>query len=309
MTMQKYKNILVYVDPEQETQRALAQAVNIIEMQQGGKITLFLCCHNDMHDINPLRSIEEKTAIHLDGVKKYEKWLLALSTPYTQKNIDIQNVIVYDNKPVEATIAEVLKNTNDILIKSAHKHSKFSTFFFTPDDWKLLRKCPCSILLVKNHEWQKNGQIICALDSHNMKEPEALLNHLIIDEAKSLASIFNLNIHLVNAYPSTPINITLNIPEFNPVEYTEKIKIEHQKMLLSYSNKYDIPPQNNHLRQGIPEHVISDVAKEINADLVIIGSLAHPGLIGSLLGHTSEQVLDDLNCDLLALKSEDFESP
>ncbi|MCK5818791.1 MAG: universal stress protein UspE [Psychromonas sp.] len=304
--MQKYKNILVYVDLEQETQWALARAANIIKIQQGGKITLFLCC--DKLDIRPLRSVEEQSAIHLVTVKKNEEWLLALSTPYTQKNIDIQNVIVYDNHPIEAVIIEVLENGHDIIIKSTQQNYKFIDFLFTPAGCHLQRKCPSPILLVIEHDWQKKGNLLCALNSYCMNDSGAVLNNLIIDEAKSLASIFNFNIHLVNAYPITPISLALNAPGFHPIEYCHKLKLEHQKILLEYANKYEIPDQNIHLHQGNPEDVISDTAKEINADLVIIGSQGHPGLIGYILGHTCEQVLDDLHCDLLTLHSKDFES-
>ncbi len=301
--MQKYKNILVYIDPEQKTQLALTRAASIIEKQQGGKITLFLCCNNSN------LSLKDPTAQHDETIKKNEQWLLELSKPYTEKNINIQNVILFHHSPFEASIIEVLKNTHDLLIKSTHQHSMLGAFLFTPDDWNLLRKCPCPVLLVKTHHPQKNGNILCALDAKKQNDKKDLLNDLLIEEAKSLASIFTLNIHLVNAYPTPPANITIELPELNHIEYADKLKKAHQKTLLTYTKKYDLAPQNIHIEQGIPEHVIANVANEINADLVIIGSLGDSGLLANLLGHTSEQVLDDLNCDLLTLKSEDFESP
>jgi len=301
--MQKYKNILVYIDSDQKTQLALTRAMSIIEKQQSGKITLFLCCSDSS------LPLINHTAKHDDTIQENEQWLQALAKPYKETNINIQNVIVFHNSPFEATIIEVLKNTHDLLIKSTHHHSKLSDFLFTSDNSNLLRKCPCPVLLVKEHQPQKNGNILCALDAKNQDDKEDLLNYQIIKEAKSLASIFTLNIHLVNAYPRAPANIIIDLPEFNPIEYGDKLKIAHQEMLLNYANKYDLQSENNHIEQGLPEDVIANVANKINAELVIIGSLGRSGLLANVLGHTSELLLDDLNCDLLTLKSKDFESP
>ncbi len=43
--MLKYQNILVFIDPSQEAQPALARATEIAKRQQGSMITLFLCCY------------------------------------------------------------------------------------------------------------------------------------------------------------------------------------------------------------------------------------------------------------------------
>ncbi|MFG0289007.1 MAG: universal stress protein, partial [Rhodopirellula sp. JB044] len=52
-----------------------------------------------------------------------------------------------------------------------------------------------------------------------------------------------------------------------------------------------------------------DVADEVEADLMVMGTVCRTGIAGVLIGNTAETVLSDINCSLLALKPEGFQSP
>lgn len=51
------------------------------------------------------------------------------------------------------------------------------------------------------------------------------------------------------------------------------------------------------------------MAKTLDAELVIIGTVGRVGLSAALIGNTAEHVIDELNCDVLAIKPDGFESP
>tara|TARA_R110001583_G_scaffold195499_1_gene374355 strand:+ start:13939 stop:14874 length:936 start_codon:yes stop_codon:yes gene_type:complete len=308
--MLKYKNILVFIDPTQELQPALARAIEIAEKQTGATITLFLCCYDLSYEMTSLSSNDERKAMQRIVIKENQAWLDAITVPYQQPGINIESCIVWHNRPFQAAILEVLKNEHDLVIKATHPHSKLSAILFTPTDWNLLRKCPVPLLLVKHNKWPTNGNILCAIDCKSQQDGEHhILNQQIIDEAKVMASIIKANIHMVNAYPSPPMNIMLELPEFDPINYEDGLKKLHQQTLLEYAQKNNIAESQIHLEQGLPEDVISDVAQKIEAELVILGTIGRSGLSATLLGHTAEQVIDQLDCDLLALKPEGFESP
>ena len=63
------------------------------------------------------------------------------------------------------------------------------------------------------------------------------------------------------------------------------------------------------MKEGLPERVIPQVAKEIDAELVIIGTVGRVGISAALIGNTAEHVIDALNCDVLAIKPNGFVSP
>ena len=50
--------------------------------------------------------------------------------------------------------------------------------------------------------------------------------------------------------------------------------------------------------------MIRDVAKEIDADIVVIGNVGRRGLSGITIGNTSEKILTDVRSDVLVLSEE-----
>lgn len=308
--MFKYNNILVFIDPTKEPQPALERAINIVDKDPEVKITLFLCCYDLSFEMTSLSSTEERQTMRNIVIKENKQWLDTLSRPYTEKGLKIEKHVVWHHRPFQAAIIEVLQNQYDLLIKSTHLHPKLSAILFTPTDWNLLRKCPIPVLLVKHYEWPENGNILCAVDCKSIQDKEHhQLNQKILNEAQTMAKMLSANIHLVNAYPSPPMNIMLELPEFNPIDYENNLQKLHQKALSDYAQQHKIPESQLHLKQGLPEDVISEIANEIDAELVILGTVGRTGLSATLLGHTAEQVIDNLDCDLLALKPQDFVSP
>ena len=308
--MLKYRNILVYIDSTQEHQPALQRAVEIAEKEQSAKITLFLCCYDLTYEMTSLSSVEERHTMQSLVIRDNQEWLKTLAAPYVEQGLDIDCQVLWHNRPFQAAIQLILKEGYDILIKSTHLHSQLSAILFTPTDWNLLRKCPIPVLLVKAKSWPEKGNILCAIDCKSIQDTEQHdLSESILTEANDIASMIDANVHIVNAYPSPPMNIMMELPEFDPIHYEDGLKKIHQETLNKYSKKYNINPKNTHLHQGIPDDVISDVATELNAELVIMGTVGHSGLGATLLGHTAEQVIDKLNCDLLALKPKGFISP
>lgn len=308
--MFNYQNILVFIDPSQMQQPALERAVDIAEKAQDIKITLFLCCYDLSYEMTSLSSSEERQAMREIVIKENKDWLETLSQPYQERGLNISCEVIWHHRPFQAAILEVLKNEYDLIIKATHQHSKFSAILFTPTDWNLLRKCPIPVLLVKHHKWPDKGNILCAIDCKSVQDEEHhQLNKQILAEAKTMAKIINANIHVVNAYPSPPMNIMLELPEFDPINYEDGLKVFHQKALNEYAQEFKVSENRTHLVQGLPEDVISEVAEDIDAELVILGTVGRTGLSATLLGHTAEQVIDNLNCDLLALKPKGFISP
>ena len=56
-----------------------------------------------------------------------------------------------------------------------------------------------------------------------------------------------------------------------------------------------------HIGEGKPTEVIRQTAKEIEADLILIGTVGRSGIKGTIVGNTSERLLDHTQSDLLVL--------
>jgi universal stress protein E len=77
----------------------------------------------------------------------------------------------------------------------------------------------------------------------------------------------------------------------------------------THSEKYAIDSKRCYVKEGLPEKVIPKIAKDIDAELVIIGTVGRVGISAALIGNTAEHVIDELVCDVLAIKPDGFISP
>lgn len=120
--------------------------------------------------------------------------------------------------------------------------------------------------------------------------------------------IFRL-VHLVGAYPVTPINIAIELPEFDPSVYNDAIRGQHLLAMKALRQKFSIDEKVTHVEKGLPEEVIPDLAEHLQAGIVVLGTVGRTGLSAAFLGNTAEQVIDHLRCDLLVIKPDEYQTP
>ncbi|MGF1686818.1 universal stress protein UspE [Photobacterium japonica] len=307
--MTKYKNILVVADPAQDKQPALSRAVQIARVSDDVTITIFLAIYDFSYEMTSMLSADERQAMRRGVVMQRESWLKDIIRPYVDDGIKIDITVVWHNRPYEAAIAEVFSQHHDLLIKATHDHDKIGSVIFTPTDWHLLRKCPCPVLMVKTHSWPANGKVLASVNLAADDETHEQLNNSIVEEAKDMAELLGAEAHLVNAYPATPVNITIELPEFDPASYTDAVRGHHLKSMKALRHQHSLPEEQTHVLEGLPEDIIPQVAEDLDAGLVILGTTGRTGLSAIFIGNTAEHTIDSLNCDLLALKPEGYISP
>ncbi|MBP2700299.1 universal stress protein UspE [Photobacterium lucens] len=307
--MQKYKNILVVADPEKAEQPAISRAVHIAKMTKDVKIIVFLAIYDFSYEMTSMLSSDERDAMRRGVVMQREEWLKEIITPYIDQGIDIEIKVVWHNRPYEAIIADVYSQDIDLLVKATHEHDRLGAVIFTPTDWHLLRKCPIPVLLVKGNNWPERGKVLGCVNISTDDDTHDGLNDKIVKESLAFASIANAEVNLVNAYPATPVNITIELPEFDPASYTDAVRGHHLTTMKALRQKYGISEEQTHVLEGLPEDIIPQVAKDIKAELVILGTTGRTGLSAVFIGNTAENTIDSLNCDLLALKPDGFISP
>jgi len=305
--MNKIKKILAVIDPDQEEQSALKRSFELAR-KSGAKITAFLSIYDFAYEMTTMLSLDERDAMRKAVIDDRTQWIETLIEPF-KNELEIDCRVIWHNRPFESIIRAVLKHDYDIVLKSTHEHATFKSIIFTPTDWHLIRKCPCPVLLVKEHQWPENGNIIGAVNSSADDKQHQALNQTIISDAKFLAELISGKLHLVNSYPGTPVNIAIEIPEFDPNQFNETVKAHHIETCYKLAKQHGIPTDHCHIKEGLPEDVIPLLATELDAELIVIGTVGRTGISAALIGNTAEHVIDSLNCDILALKPDGYKSP
>lgn len=311
--MEMYQNILVVIDPTSDEQKALKRAIDLVTRlrdneNQISTITAFFSIFDFSYEMTTILSHSERDNMRQMVIDEKEKWLDELIQKLAP-SVTITSKVVWHNRPYEAIINQVLEHNYDLVVKSTHQHDKLKAVVFTPTDWHVLRKCPCPVLLVKEHEWPKNGNMIAALNVGSDEDEHGSLNDKITKQAQYLAKVINADVHLVNSYPGTPVNIAIEVPEFDAGEYNTVMLTHHQEAMKSHAEKFSIDINHTHIAEGLPETVIEQLAKELDAELVVLGTIGRTGISAALIGNTAEHVIDQLNCDVLALKPDGYISP
>lgn len=301
--MATYQDVLVVLDPSTEQQKALARAIELAE-HTACKLTAFLSIYDFSYEMTTMLSGEERESMRQAVITDREIWIQELLQQARVKGIACSVKVVWHNRPFEAVVQTVTEHGYDLVIKGTHDHDVLKSMIFTPTDWHILRKCPCPVLLVKEHAWPAQGNILAAVNAGSEKAHHKELNQLIIRQAKAMAAMLNANVHLVNAYPGTPIHVAIEIPEFNPVEYNDSMRHHHIDAANALAGQFDITSDAVHVLEGMPEDVIPRIAKELDAEMVLIGTIGRTGLSAAIIGNTAEHVIDRLDCDVLALKTE-----
>jgi universal stress protein E len=157
---------------------------------------------------------------------------------------------------------------------------------------KLLRLSPGTVWLVKPREDDNDStDIIAATDGGNVGAD-------VIATAVPLAKSLNARLHLVHAVEGG--NTT-------PEALQQAEAVVHQQLA---NTDYRTLPfgVKVHIKSGSPDQCILDAVREVNADLVVLGTSSKTGVSGLLPGSTVERLLPELPCSVMAIKPEGFRS-
>lgn len=308
--MSIYNNILVVADINSDEQAALARAMQLANKSVSkSRVTLFLSIYDFSYEMTSMLSSDEREAMRKGVVHQRKLWLQNIAEPYINDDIIFEVKVVWYHRPYEAIIAEVFSGQYDILIKSTHKHDFLESVIFTPTDWHLIRKCPCPVLLVKHAEWHENSNIMASVNIGSESETHQQLNVKMTEQLLNIAERFAAKPFLVSAYPTTPSNVAIELPEFDAIAYNDALRAHYLTAMKALRQEFHIHDEHTIVEEGLPEEVIPKLAKQLDASMVILGTTGRTGLSSVFIGNTAEHVIDKIDCDVLALKPEGYVSP
>ena len=75
----------------------------------------------------------------------------------------------------------------------------------------------------------------------------------------------------------------------------------HKTKMESLLKEHELFNQPYHVIEGQADIAIPKLAKEIDAQLLVLGTVGRTGLSGAFIGNTAEHILANMNCDILTL--------
>ena len=206
-------------------------------------------------------------------------------------------------------VRKVARSRPDLVVKDTHYHRLIRRSLFSNTDWNLIRACPAPLMLVRTGSRAAVKTIVAAVDPLHAHDKPARLDHGIITAAQELADVANGELHVVHAFdPATAYAISadaMSFPIGAPIDVAGKdLKRRHVAALDALLAGYAISKERVHLGEGDTREVLIASIAELDADIVVMGSVARGAIKRMLLGSTAELILDHLPCDLLIVKLE-----
>jgi universal stress protein E len=312
--MAKRHSLLVVIDPTTEDQPALSKAAGFAK-HIDADLALLACVYNP--DIAHVQWVTGSDLEHvrIASIDAQLDVLEQLADPFRSEGRSVSCKVVWDNPLHEAIVREALRINPDFVVKDTHHHSAISRVLFTNTDWHLIRECPFPLWLVKPASVPKHASVMAAIDPTHEHDQTAALDHRIIETAQLFAVMFEERLHLAHVFepPPPPVIGPFAAPvvaaaALDP-SLIEQAREVHVNALHTLSAEIGFPAEQVHLREGNQVELLPEMAGELQANIVVMGSITRSRLDRVIVGHTAEKTLEHFACDVVVVKPDDFSSP
>jgi nucleotide-binding universal stress UspA family protein len=315
------------VEPEKECQPVLERAVTLAQNNQASLTVMTVAA-----PINIGINMPEGEPVSIDPVelqeatvKNHKQALEDIVEPYRQRARIETRVLV--GTPFLEIIRCVLHNKHDLVVKCPDAPDWLNRLF-SSDDKHLLRKCPCPVWIVRPQTGESFDRILATVDVDDNYQAKDLntrhaLNEMVIELASSLAVTEFAELHIAHAWEATGEDFMrhgafMRRPEHEINAYVDQVQQHHTRLLDMLIKEVSaklgkdvtdyIKPQV-HMPKGPANKVIPELAKELQVDCIVMGTVARTGIPGFIMGNTAETILDQMECSVLAVKPPGFVSP
>lgn len=301
--MKSIQNILVVVDPTVTRDFAVDRAMMLAKITNA-KINLFINNNNTLTEHN--FNYEGISAEFFETQRKlfeehYEKILNDLVSEFTDAGIEVSAHMASGYNLAEAIIKRVTDSKPDLVLKSTHHHGLIERVIVTNTDWRLIRKCPAPLMLVKPKQWKESGSVVTAIDPMHAKAEQAKLDELLLNLTEQVAHLLKLEPHVFHSY--FPFVSSLFPMGGESEEYLFRIRQQHLEKVTEVTAKHAFKKENIHLSQGELVPAITEYLTKTDANLLVIGSLSRNALERAIIGNTAEKLLERCPCDILVAKT------
>jgi nucleotide-binding universal stress UspA family protein len=186
----------------------------------------------------------------------------------------------------------------------------------------LMRKCPCPVWIIKPTDHVHYRRILAAVDQDSEDTVKDVLNRQILEMSTSLAIAESSDLHIVHvwtlAHESLLRSRRLGYSDADIDAMVEEEEHKRRRWLENLVNELGVQDRKDavdylephiHLEEGHPRLEVPRLARELDVELIVMGTVGRVGIPGFFMGNTAEEILDQIDCSVVAIKPPGFESP
>ncbi|MDJ0879438.1 MAG: universal stress protein [Halieaceae bacterium] len=258
---------MVILDPTSEQQPAFERALASCHMT-GARLHVYACLGTGQADQTSPSAVDKFQALFNGCVDRARN-----------EGIEVTGELEWAADWRMAAVEAAARSSASMIFKHYTPHSDVEREIRTTYDWTLLRLAPCPVLMIKNRRDWKNRRVLAAVCPDASSEAHQKLNNQIISFAQRFSDAYGSEAHIISAFED----------------------LRHQPRVDTIAESCGIAEEFVHVVKGRPADAIRETAEDIGADLILIGTVGRSGIRGTIVGNTSERLLDHTPSDVLVL--------
>jgi|GEM_PF-1182873 len=308
----KLRSVLTIVDKPKHPQTALARTARLIHeigrdsldasdsqgAAPGQNAHLAAFCVNPAFATGQLMTAAEQRTAKRALIDGRRAWLASEVARFGELAGARQSVL-WTGDIIES-VSELLEQMPaDLIVKTLHQSR---TLIHTPLDWHLLRRVKVPVWLTVPRRHRQTGVVLAAIDPLSTDRAHRRLNRRVMDAAMTVAELEGAAVHVVSAMNINPVLVDLDVVDKRTI--TRRAREQAEAGLAEILKPWDIPRKRIHLQQHRVGQAVDYEARHLRADLVVLGTFAHPlrQMVG--IGNSAERIISRVNCDVLAVPPE-----
>jgi len=306
-------NIMLAVEEPQTIDTGLAGKVLRIASAFDARIELHHCLY-DAAAARPSRSRAAGMARIRAAVELRHRQLESSAAMLRGLGLAVTTSVRWDYPPWEGIIRQVMRHRTDLLVVRSSRVGPVGRLFLTHTDFRLIEACPCPLLLIKTQRPYKDLSLIAAVDPLHPREGVVALDDAVLEAATALGSIPGAHLKVYHAAPpwEDVVRETAELrtaPEVVQPDIRSAYRESIAGRVRELARRHGVPAANIHIGEGRASEALPRFAHAEGADIVVLGAESRSMLKRIVIGHTAERVLDELDADVLVVKSRQFRSP
>ena len=305
--MRAIKHILLAVkDPSAPSTAAINKAIQLASAF-GASLELFHSISTRVYTGFDLEDTDLE-ALRTARLSQHRACLEALAERGREAGVSTVASVRWDYPPHEAVMRQALKCKADLIVAECHQGRRLAPLLLHVTDWELLRYSPVPVLLVKNRRPYAKPVVLAAVDPTHANAKPSRLDAEILAAAGSIENAFQGALHVMHSF--VPIPADVKPSELLAPDATRRLEMRaraHARTRLDKAlGEVHVARGRRHLVGAHPINAIPTLARKIRSDIVVMGAISRTGLKRLLIGNTAERIIDDLPCDVLVVKPQDF---
>ena len=247
--------------------------------------------------------------------------LEAFAEPYRSAGLDTRTEVLVGD-PVDEVVRCVVKNGHDLLVKPSEGSFTGDSATVGGLDFRFVRSVPAPVFIIRTMPPQSIRRVVATLECGRTEPKHEALNQEILDVAAGISLFGFHELHLLHAWdlwgeqllrspkggrPSQEVDELVRAERRTREEWLEGAVRDFIESLPSDQRTAFEPKL--HLVKGLPREVIATVVRELDPQLLVMGTIARTGLQGFVLGNTAEALLRETEVSVMVVKPPDFIPP